>query len=65
MLNSTRMVYFNQLILALTVNPISQDFYCFNEDNHNVQNFYFNHWEKVTNQMDDASFVTVGVSAQI
>ena len=65
MLNSTRMVYFNQLILALTVNPISQDFYCFNVDSHNVQNFYFNQWERDTNQMNDESFVTVGVSAQI
>ena len=61
MLNSTRMIYFNNLFTILTVRSISKDFYSFNEDSYDVQNFYFNNWEYFGDQFDEKGSVTVGV----
>ena len=61
MLNNTRITHFNKLF-SLIFRQISKNFYCFNEDSYNVQNFYYNDWEDLGDQVDPKTLVTVGVN---
>ena len=59
------MVYFKKLCVILTLDSISKGLNCFNENTHNVQNFYFNNWDNDINQTDiDHSVIRVGVRIQ-
>ena len=45
MFNSSRILYFNNILAVLIIKTISKDFYCFNENSDNVQNFYMEQWQ--------------------
>lgn len=64
MLNSSRIIFLSKFFLFLKFNPISNDFYWFNEDTNSVENFYFNDWEGFDNHVDKKALI-VGVIRHI
>lgn len=45
MFNETKIRFFYNAALYLSVQTISKEFYCYNEDLQDVQNFHFNDYE--------------------
>lgn len=64
MMNSTRMIYFNNLLMFMKFRTISNDIYYFNEDSFNIANFYSKDWDNFDQQIDVETSLLVGVRIQ-
>ena len=62
MFNVTRIRYFYQVALLVSMQTMSSKFYCYNEDFNDVQSFHFIEWEYSPNLTTLDFPVRVGVN---
>lgn len=65
MFNETKIRFFYNAALYLSVQTISKEFYCFNEDFQDVQNFHFNDYDNSSKPTSLEFPVRVGVIIEI